>query len=287
MPASFGGYLQTCVLSFIWIKSEENAGSDNPAMSVTLYQNGRHQCLMFTDLADDHADEAVQSNQFLVIDGDTGVIIDPGGNLAYGELYLTMSRHFPASRLAAIVASHADPDIISSLDRWTTSTQAKIYVPKVWERFIPHFCKPGKTVGRLVGIPDEGMRIPVGDSALVALPAHFLHSEGNFQFYDPVSKILFSGDLGVSLVGGERAREPVATLADLLPKMEAFHRRYMVSNKILRLWANMVSELDIQMLVPQHGAPLVGAAIVDFIAWVRELSCGVDLMGQENYRVPE
>jgi hypothetical protein len=30
----------------------------------------------------------------------------------------------------------------------------------MWERFVPHFCKPGKTTGRVVGIPDAGMRIP-------------------------------------------------------------------------------------------------------------------------------
>ncbi|MFZ2986410.1 MBL fold metallo-hydrolase [Ideonella sp.] len=256
-------------------------------MPVTLYQSEGHQCLMFTDLADDQAGEAVQSNQFLIVDDGTGAIIDPGGNLAYSELYLTMTRHFPPQKLSAIIASHADPDIIASLDRWTTSTPtAKIYVSKVWERFVPHFCKPGKTAGRIVGIPDPGMRIRIGRHDLIALPAHFLHAEGNFQFYDPVSKILFSGDLGVSLVSGEIAKQPVNDLALLLPSMEGFHRRYMVSNKVMRLWADMVSPLDIKMIVPQHGAPLAGKAVGDFIAWARELPCGIDLMGSGNYRVP-
>jgi flavorubredoxin len=213
-------------------------------------------------------------------------IIDPGGNLAYGELYLAMTRHFPPSQLTAILASHADPDIIAALDRWTTATQATLYISTVWERFVPHFCKPGKTAGRIVGIPDPGLRIRVGRSELIALPAHFLHAEGNFQFYDPVSQILFSGDLGVSLVSGARAGTPVTELAPLLPKMEAFHRRYMVSNKVLRLWADMVSALPIRMIVPQHGAPLAGQAVPDFIDWVRRLDCGVDLMGASNYRVP-
>jgi flavorubredoxin len=260
-------------------------------MPVTLYDQDGHRCLMFTDLghppgADSHADEAVQSNQFLVVDGDTGAIIDPGGNLAYSELYLAMTRHFPPHRLEALLASHADPDIIASLDRWTTSTQAKIYVSAVWERFIPHFCKPGKTVGRIVPIPDSGMRIRIGRSDLIALPAHFLHAEGNFQFYDPVSRILFSGDLGVSLVGGQAAQKPVDNLATLLPHMERFHRRYMVSNKVLRLWADMVSTLPIQMIVPQHGAPMVGPAVGQFIQWARGLACGVDRVDSTLYRVP-
>ena len=68
--------------------------------------------------------------------------------------------------------------------------------------------------------------------------------------------------------------------------MEAFHRRYMVSNKVLRLWADMVSTLKISMIVPQHGCPLAGPAVGEFIAWARELACGIDLMGPGNYRVP-
>ncbi len=118
---------------------------------------------MFSDLSDEGG-AAVQANQFLIVNDDTGAIIDPGGNLAYSELYLGMTKHFPPSRLSAILASHADPDIIASLDRWLTATpDAKLYVSTLWERFVPHFCKPGKTAGRVVGIPDQGMRIRIGN----------------------------------------------------------------------------------------------------------------------------
>jgi flavorubredoxin len=254
-------------------------------MPIELFHQGEHRCLMFSDLCD-VGGEAVQANQFLIVDHDTGALIDPGGNLAYGELYLAMTHHFAPSRLSAIIASHADPDIVAALDRWTSATTAPIYISKIWERFVPHFCKPGKTTGRVVGIPDEGMHIKVGRTELLALPAHFMHAEGNFQFYDPLSHILFSGDLGVSLGTGIEARQIVTSLATVLPRMEPFHRRYMVSNKILRLWADMVSTLKISMIVPQHGCPLAGLAVGEFIAWARELACGIDLMGPGNYRVP-
>jgi flavorubredoxin len=255
-------------------------------MPIELFNKDAHQCLMFTDLCQEGG-EAVQSNQFLIVDGDTGAIIDPGGNLAYGELYLSMTRHFPPSQLSAILASHADPDIIASLDRWMTATSsAKVYISRIWERFVPHFCKAGKTAGRIVGIPDAGQRIPLGRGELVALPAHFLHSEGNFQFYDPASRILFSGDLGASLGTGLDPQQFVTSLAEHLPRMEAFHRRYMVANKVLRHWAAMVRTLDIAMIVPQHGAPMKGAAVAEFIDWAETLACGVDLMTARHYSVP-
>jgi len=252
-------------------------------MPIELFNNGEHKCLAFTDLSGP-GDAAVQANQFLIVHGDTGAIVDPGGNLGYHELYLGMTRHFPPNRLTSIIASHADPDIIASLDRWMTATPALVYISTLWQRFAPHFCKPGKTEGRIVGIPDAGMRIRIGRTDLWALPAHFLHSEGNFQFWDPVSRILFSGDLGVSL-GGD-PKQPITALANHLPNMEAFHRRYMASNKILKLWAHMVKTLPIEMIVPQHGAPLTGAAVAEFVAWVQTLECGIDLMSERNYVVP-
>jgi flavorubredoxin len=60
----------------------------------------------------------------------------------------------------------------------------------------------------------------------------------------------------------------------------------MVSNKIMRLWGAMVRQLPIRMIVPQHGCPLTGRAVAEFIDWAEELQCGVDLMGPDNYKLP-
>ena len=105
-------------------------------------------------------------------------------------------------------------------------------------------------------MPDNGGVLPLGKSDLWLVPAHFLHSEGNFRFYDPVSRILFTGDLGVSVVSDTQACMPVTDLGPHIALMEGFHKRYMVSNKVLHLWVRMARQLDISMLVPQHGSPI-------------------------------
>jgi flavorubredoxin len=51
-------------------------------MAQELYKDEHHQCLM--DLTQD-----------------TGAIIDPGGNMAYNELYLGVTHYFPPQRLGA------------------------------------------------------------------------------------------------------------------------------------------------------------------------------------------
>jgi flavorubredoxin len=256
-------------------------------MSQLLYQSADHSCIMLSDTTLEHG-AAVQANQFVIIDHNAAAVIDPGGSLGFNETLLAVRGLVPMGNLAYIMASHADPDVIGALDRWLTSApQAQVVLPQVWARFAPHFTKGGKSDGRIFGVPDEGGRLALGGCELVLLPAHFLHSEGNIQFYDPISKILFSGDLGASVIHGAAAETPVTQLAPHIAAMEGFHKRYMVSNKILRLWVSMVRELDINMIVPQHGAPIVGkAAIADFYRWLEDLACGVDLMSTSHYRIP-
>jgi len=133
-------------------------------MALELYRDKNHACLMFTDLIEEDG-QAVQANQFLIVDDDTGAIIDPGGNLAFNELFMGMTKHFPPHKLSYLIASHADPDIIASLDRWMTSTKANLVISRVWERFAPHFTKVGKTENRVIGVPDsKGRAFAIGPS---------------------------------------------------------------------------------------------------------------------------
>ncbi|PKO57218.1 MAG: MBL fold metallo-hydrolase, partial [Betaproteobacteria bacterium HGW-Betaproteobacteria-19] len=54
-----------------------------------------------------------------------------------------------------------------------------------------------------------------------------------------------------------------------------------------RFWVNMVRQLDVEMIVPQHGARFEGKVMVNrFLDWIENLQCGVDIMTQDNYRAP-
>ncbi len=257
-------------------------------MAIELFNDGVHKCFSYEDLV---GRQGVQSNQFLVVDNGHAALIDPGGDLSYASLYESLSQEVLVKDLDYVIASHQDPDIVSSLSHWIAGTDCKIVVPKVWDRFIPHLCRGAKVKEmeqRLVSIPDEGHALKIGSSVLVAIPAHYLHSEGNFQFYDTASKILFSGDLAASFVEPEHLGEPVTDFAAHIPSMVGFHRRFMGSNKILRLWVNMVRELDLTWVVPQHGRPFKGEKVIEeLFNWLSELECGIDLMTQENYKLPK
>jgi flavorubredoxin len=62
----------------------------------------------------------------------------------------------------------------------------------------------------------------------------------------------------------------------------------MNGSKACRFWVNMVKYLGINTIVPQHGSPFFGDKMVNqFIHWVENLECGLDLFTQENYQIPQ
>lgn len=256
-------------------------------MSTILHDADGHRCIVFNDLV--RGDDGVQANQFLIIDGNDSALIDPGGALLYNPLILAMGQYVAPKALTWVLCSHQDPDIVGSIDKWLLYSEATVVCSELWGRFVPHLV-PGYMGNtgrdRYHLLPDRGGRIRLGRSELHALPAHFLHSVGNFSFYDPASRILFSGDVGSSLVP---SRVPYAFVTDFAShrgSMEGFHRRYMGSKRAARLWVDMVRELDPLMVVPQHGLPFRGEQIGQMLDWLYHLDCGIDLLGAQDYRAP-
>lgn len=241
--------------------------------TTTLFAQGQHRNLLLPEYGEG---TAVQANQHLIVDGREGMILDPGGHKVYSKVLAETLLQLGDARLKRIFLSHQDPDIVAAINGWLMSTEATAYAPKVWLRFIPHFGLDRLVADRLVGLEDRGGSLTLGACTLQVIPAHFLHSPGNLQVYDPVSRILYSGDLGASL------GMPYVEVPDFdahVPYMEGFHRRYMTSQVALRAWVRRVRRLDIELLAPQHGAVFRGRAMVQrFLDWAEGFRCGVDFI---------
>lgn len=245
-----------------------------------LFDNGTHRNVLLEDVPSGGL--AVQANQHLIIDGASGMILDPGGHKVYSKVLSATTSQLGRARLETIFLSHQDPDIVAAVNGWLMTTDATAYVSELWTRFVPHFGLDRLVEGRLLGIPDGGQRLRVGSTEVLVLPAHFLHSPGNFHIYDPVSKILYSGDLGASLGPEYRI---VADFDAHVPTMLGFHQRYMASGRAMKAWVRMARTLDISAIAPQHGALFRGPEMVGrFLDWCESLECGVDLI--DAYRVP-
>lgn len=219
-------------------------------------------------------EKIIDTNQYLVQSGNQSLLMDPGGIELFAPMLASLVRHLPLEHLTYLFASHQDPDIISSLGLWDqTLPKAKLFAPWLWEGFIRHF---GMNNISYEPIKDKGGKLQVGDVELQFIPAHYLHASGNFHVYDPVAKVLMSGDVGAALEPPE-ADIFVDDFSGHISKMEYFHRRWMPSNSAKANWVSRMRDLDIQYMCPQHGRIFRGPQVKQFLDWFEALDVGIAL----------
>ncbi|BHH82128.1 oxygen-binding di-iron domain-containing protein [Desulforhopalus sp. 52FAK] len=254
-------------------------------MSTILYEDADHKCIKFDGLM---GEGEIPSNQFLIVHKRRGLMLDCGGYRVYKKLLGEQSKYLPAGAVDYIFLSHQDPDIGSGLNLWLPICNAKVMISALWEKFIPAFCIRGISEGLLFPIPDQGVRFELSGSPLVAIPAHFLHSPGCFHLYDPVAKILFTSDLGASITPHKAVIDTPEDFILHKTNMKGFHNRYMATSRAAQCWVTMVRQLDVEMIVPQHGAHIVGKPLVEeFYTWVEEEKTAVDDLADSLYRLPD
>lgn len=238
----------------------------------TIFQNGDHKWIAIVrDPA--RPDYLVDTNEYLVAHDGQGMLVDPGGLEVFPAVFSALAAEFDPSAITAIFASHQDPDVISSLALWLEfNPKMRCYISWLWSSFVPHF---GGDASTFAPIPDEGMAISLAGLSLQAVPAHYLHSSGNFNLYDRNAKVLFSGDVGAALLPKEQQGVFVEDFGSHVRYAEAFHRRWMGSSEAKRQWCERVSQLDVDMLCPQHGAIYQGEDVQRFINWFDGLQVGV------------
>lgn len=222
----------------------------------------------------------IDTNEYMVIHKESAMLLDPGGMEIFPSVVAAVTREVRVENIEAVFASHQDPDIASSLSLWfALNDSLQVYVPGTWSQFIPHFGGGRK----LNAIPDEGMTLPLGESNdLRLIPAHYVHSSGNFSLYDPVAKILFSGDIGTALLPDDKDDIYVEDFDAHIPYMEGFHTRWMPSNKAKNAWISRVRALDINLMVPQHGAIFRKEDTQRFLEWFERLEVGSAVSGEAS-----
>ena len=238
----------------------------------TIFQDGDHKWLAIVR-DPQRPGHLIDTNEYLVSHGGQGLLLDPGGAEIFPAVFSALSAEFDPAALNGIFASHQDPDICSSLALWLEfNPRMHCYVSWLWASFIPHF---GGTTDNFVALPDEGADIPLAGLSLRAVPAHYLHSSGNFHLYDAAARILFSGDVGAALLPAGEDGLFVEDFDRHIRHAEGFHKRWMGSNEAKRRWCERVAALDIDLLCPQHGAIYQGADVGRFINWFAELPVGI------------
>lgn len=234
----------------------------------TLFDDGTRQWTFF-GRDPKRPEQVIDTNEYLVVHAGKGMMLDPGGIEIFPQVVTAVSRRIALDDVEVLFASHQDPDILSSLSLWVKlCPQALTYVPQIWAGFIRHFSRDANF--RVV--PDGGGTIDLGGSRdLQIVPAHYLHSSGNFSVYDPRARILWTGDIGSALLPADAASVFVTDFDRHTSYMEGFHRRWMPSPKARDRWIDRVAQLDVAMICPQHGAVFEGEQVGRFLQWFADL----------------
>ena len=239
-----------------------------------LCDDGTHKGSMFSFDAESHEDAFLSVNQYLIVQNGAGVLIDPGSESIFDELYEAVSKYIDVENIKFVFFSHQDPDVSGSIGQWAVTTSAKFVMSALWVRFMSHY--GFMEMDRIIDLPDHGAKLNFGEDYLKFVPAHFLHSPGNFSLYDSRSKIVFSGDIGAAIVSTPDGYKKVHNFDEHKEHLLGFHKRYMGSNKLCRAWVSKIEELDVSVIAPQHGLIFEDESVENFLEWLKELKCGSD-----------
>lgn len=218
--------------------------------------------------------EIIDTNEYAIFSKDEVFLLDPGGTEIFPSVLSSVTEKFDLKNVTKILCSHQDPDIFSSMPLWQSlCPNAKVYVSWIWSGFVSHFGK--QYAQNFIEVPDHEIDISFGEDCtpLKIILAHYCHSSGNLNLFDPNSQILFTGDIGSALLPPDY---PIIVndFDQHIQYMEKFHIRWMPSNNHKNAWIGRVRRLKPKMLCPQHGSIFQNENVNKFLDWFETLDVG-------------
>ncbi len=242
--------------------------ADSP---VLLFDNRQGHSVYWLGIA---GETAFRCNTYLVVDGEEGLLIDPGARYAFDEIRTRVEQVLPPERLTGLVLSHQDPDVAASMHRWLAlkSDLAILATPRT-HVLLPHYCH-GEYVR--YNVEENSCFSFSSGNRMKFVPAPFLHFPGAVTTFDPVSEYLFSGDVWAAFDTDSKLL--VADFSQHKDRLDLFHKDYMASNLAARGFVRSVAGYGIKGILPQHGSIIPECFVPDAMNYLKELQCGLDLI---------
>ncbi|MEQ1788709.1 MAG: MBL fold metallo-hydrolase, partial [Acidimicrobiales bacterium] len=222
--------------------------------------------------------DAFQCHVYLIEQGDRSVLIDPGSALNSADVIRKVDEVVGVHNIRWVVCSHADPDIIGALPELTAHglhPDAEIVTHWRDEALIVH----SGTKLPFWRIEEHGWRLPLEDRTLRFVFTPYAHFAGAFCTFDEASGIAFTSDL---FGGFSEAKTLFATSVDYFDAMRAFHEHYMPNREVLVHAVEMITELPVRMIAPQHGQVIPEHLVGPITDRLARLECGIYLLARDD-----
>jgi flavorubredoxin len=211
-------------------------------------------------------------NPYLIIEGDQAVVIDAGSRPDFAVVMMKiLQTGISPEQIVALIYQHPDPDLCGSMSNMVdmcTHPDLQILSERDNNVFLSYYLE-GKRRNLLKPIDEGDFAFTFGGRTLRFFKTPYAHSAGSFVTYDVRTKTLFSSDLFGSMSSQwelfVRLSDDCYTCRDYdhcinqrkycpLPDIIEFHKKIMPSEKALRHAMDVIGNLDVQTIAPQHGS---------------------------------
>ncbi|MDD3820001.1 MAG: response regulator [Spirochaetales bacterium] len=209
-------------------------------------------------------------NPYLLVEGGEGILFDPGSTLDAKDVMASVASILPLDKIRYVVLHHQDPDLAAALP-YMEAAGMKFTIVTHWRTWsLLRFYGITSPV-YLVDEHGYALRLSSGRT-LQFIPTPYLHFPGAIATYDRQSKFLLSSDL----FGAFSERWSLYADDGYREAMKRFHEHYMPSNEILRPTMDLISCLELEAILPQHGS-IIKENIPSYIDTLKNLECGLAL----------
>ncbi|MGD2083998.1 MAG: diguanylate cyclase [Chromatiales bacterium] len=219
------------------------------------------------------ANDAFQCHVYLIEQGRSSVLIDPGSRLTFDHTLRKVEEVVPFADIRYFVCHHQDPDIAAALpfiDELVGRDDAVIVTHWRARALLKHY---GLRLPFWL-IDEHDWRLELEDRELSFVFTPYAHFPGAFCTFDQRSGIMFSSDLfggfteEFSLLAGDES---------YFECIRPFHEHYMPSPDILDYAIAAIEQYPVRMIAPQHGSIIPEPLVGPICARLRHLDCGIYL----------
>ncbi len=218
-----------------------------------------------------------QCHPYLIKNGNESILIDPGSMLEFDETVRKIKTLINMQDIKYIILHHQDPDLaaaVPEIEKLINRDDLLIVTHSRMSLLVKHYLiksnyyEIDKNNNKL--LTSSGLELDF-------LTTPYCHSPGAFVSYEPISKVLFSGDI---FGGIEESWDFYADETYFL-KAKLFHQEYMPSKDIFNYALAKIEKLDINLIAPQHGSVIEKKYIHQLIQDMKNLDCGLYI--EEKY----
>ena len=227
------------------------------------------------------ANGTLESNVYLIEQGDESVLIDPGSSLGVANTAHKIRAVTPLRTIRWVICSQPDVDKVAGLDYLLEQgLHAEVTVVTHW-RTESSLRRAGIDLP-FVNIDDIHQRLELADRMLRFVPTPYVRATGAFCSVDEKTRTVFSSDLFGSY---EAERTLFATSRDDLDVVRRFHEHAIASPEILSHAVLTVKALAPEIIAPQHGHLISGELIPSAYEVLKDLECGSLLLTADSPRL--